>query len=398
MTDPSLAAPARHRSILGLDLIRFLAALLVVIYHLAYWDWAPPVDRASIRQLISDMPAFPELEHVAWMGWVGVEIFFVISGFVIANSANGRSPFKFAAGRIVRLTPAIWICATITLLAVASLKGVVPPVLIDYGRTLALPLFPSRPWIDSVYWTLIVEFVFYGVVFGLLAMNRFSRIEGLAAGLGLASGGLWIAHALLGVGDWFMTTWTAQLLLLRHGCFFAAGILLWLAQSGLTLRRAAVLAVCLAGGLIEIDTLALEKAAVVGRHLPSAAPQILFLAAFAAIVLSIRFNASLKRLVGRAWPIFPVAGLMTYPLYLVHNVVGVVILKRLSDLGVERHVALLSAAVLMIFLAWLICQKAEPVVASKLRGWLGYAEHWLRGRAQARRLLRPTETVDPAPV
>jgi peptidoglycan/LPS O-acetylase OafA/YrhL len=398
LTDPSLAAPARHRSILGLDLIRFLAALLVVIYHLAYWDWAPPVDRASIRQLISDMPAFPELEHVAWMGWVGVEIFFVISGFVIANSANGRSPFKFAAGRIVRLTPAIWICATITLLAVASLKGVVPPVLIDYGRTLALPLFPNRPWIDSVYWTLIVEFVFYGVVFGLLAMNRFSRIEGLAAGLGLASGGLWIAHALLGVGDWFMTTWTAQLLLLRHGCFFAAGILLWLAQSGLTLRRAAVLAVCLAGGLIEIDTLALEKAAVVGRHLPSAAPQILFLAAFAAIVLSIRFNASLKRLVGRAWPIFPVAGLMTYPLYLVHNVVGVVILKRLSDLGVERHVALLSAAVLMIVLAWLICQKAEPVVAGKLRGWLGYAEHWLRGRAQARRLLRPTETVDPAPV
>ena len=46
-------------------------------------------------------------------GWIGVEIFFVISGYVIASSAEGAAPRTFLRRRAQRLLPAAWVCATI---------------------------------------------------------------------------------------------------------------------------------------------------------------------------------------------------------------------------------------------------------------------------------------------
>src|SRR5258708_29782648 len=135
----------------GIDIIRFLAALSVVGFHLGYLN-----DIADFR------PIWPGV----WFGWIGVEIFFVISGFVIANSANGKSPMQFLKGRALRLYPAAWCCATLTLI-VRSLVSDEPfaALLPSYLRSLALS--PKGPWIDDVYWTLAIEIGFYALIFGL---------------------------------------------------------------------------------------------------------------------------------------------------------------------------------------------------------------------------------------
>src|SRR5262249_53112044 len=111
----SISESGMHRYYYGLDGLRFFSALAVCVFHLAFYIWA--TDYAEMARIFADPPKFEEITPLAWAGWVGVEIFFVISGFVIAHSANGATPMAFLRSRMLRLFPAAWVCAIITLVA-----------------------------------------------------------------------------------------------------------------------------------------------------------------------------------------------------------------------------------------------------------------------------------------
>ena len=121
-----------------------MSAAWVMLFHLGFWSWAAPL--GTIRGLMPNLPTFPELTPVAWVGWVGVEIFFVLSGFVIAYSAEGSSGLAFFRSRFLRLMPAVWICAS--LVFVVFVAGDIVPfkeLIRHYLKTLAL--IPKNPWI-----------------------------------------------------------------------------------------------------------------------------------------------------------------------------------------------------------------------------------------------------------
>src|SRR6185312_3999042 len=86
-------AESQRRQLVGLDLIRFSAAFMVMAFHLT--------------------GKTPLAATAAW-GWVGVEVFFVLSGFVIAYTAADATSGRFLRNRIVRLMPSVWLCGTIT--------------------------------------------------------------------------------------------------------------------------------------------------------------------------------------------------------------------------------------------------------------------------------------------
>src|SRR5437868_3423911 len=122
-----------RQPLLALDLLRFAAAMLVVAFHLL-------VAHRSGRG-----------GPIAENGWVGVQIFFVLSGYVIARSANGSTAGAFAERRLLRLWPAALVCASLSGLAI-GLSGAAPT---DLGwRWLASSmLYPSAHQIDGSYWT-----------------------------------------------------------------------------------------------------------------------------------------------------------------------------------------------------------------------------------------------------
>ena len=85
----------------ALDGLRLIAALMVCAYHYtvaknleASWG-APPKS------------LFPHLSAVAAYGWLGVQLFFLISGFVICMSAWGRAVGDFFASRVVAALPGV---------------------------------------------------------------------------------------------------------------------------------------------------------------------------------------------------------------------------------------------------------------------------------------------------
>ncbi|MCB2054490.1 MAG: acyltransferase [Geminicoccaceae bacterium] len=153
-----LAAPDRAvtpRLLSNLQILRAFAALNVVFYHVIVTSrlYGQPVDHMAFLQ--------------DW-GQSGVDLFFVISGFVMVHvqARAPRSPAAFLAGRITRIAPVYW---GLTLFVVA-LYYLWPAVFRDmpmsWENVLTSLLFVSR-WFGHeeplIYlgWTLEYEMLFY---------------------------------------------------------------------------------------------------------------------------------------------------------------------------------------------------------------------------------------------
>lgn len=152
--------------------LRGLAALAVCMFH---FTKGFVNEDGVIREVFSK-------------GWMGVEVFFVISGFVIPFSLLGsafgfRHYFKFLKKRFLRIEPAyIASIALVVILSYAASK--VPgfqgePYVVSAELLLQhlgyLVRFFNNSWLSPVYWTLEIEFHYYliiGLLLGLWHLNK----------------------------------------------------------------------------------------------------------------------------------------------------------------------------------------------------------------------------------
>lgn len=393
-------APQERRHIIGLDLIRFVSAAMVMFFHLAFWS---SVSHSTMANLMPNLPSFPKLTPVAWVGWVGVEIFFVLSGFVIPYTAEGVSAFAFFRSRFLRLMPAVWICASLTF-AVLLGEGFMPPnkATLHYVTTLAL--IPTHPWIDPVYWSLCVEVFFYGFILCLLLSNQFRQIGLFMGALGIASTVIWIMFgiSLISPGQFSLpflnmlnhieSSWKLQLLLLHHGCQFALGVYLWLILfKGVTLRRMIIAAVCFLGGFLE----ALWAGAVAildgQKGFPTMLPPAIWAAAVLLIIGSVLLNARSYAWTGARVRMIRTIGLMTYPLYLLHQTIGNTVMFTFQKEEIPRLVSLVCAIAVCLIGSLIIAIILEPRLKRQLLPTFRTMEDWLhRGPEKKAVLLRAT--------
>jgi peptidoglycan/LPS O-acetylase OafA/YrhL len=365
--------------------LRFFAASIVTIYHLAFWAWAYP--QGQVAQASKGVADFSRWDDLTSGGWAGVQIFFVISGFVIATSSERSTAVRFLISRFVRLVPGVWVCATITLIA-WYLIGIGAPSSHVYAYGRSLLLMPTQPWIDSVYWTLGVEIAFYASVFALLAIRRFKWLMPMVGLIGLASSLFWIVFTIAGMqthGTLFSMCEAIQrsrlgeLLLLKHGVFFAMGVFLWsrLIKGANVLPWLLLFAI---GGCLQIGGESLVKFEKTGLSHSPLLPCALWLASLVWIWLSTTYNVAICR--APSWSLQTVRrlGLMTYPLYLLHNVTGGAIMGAVANLGLPTGAALWIAIALIMALSWWVSRAPEPALQRFAKALLGRLENRSRVR------------------
>src|SRR5262245_61986931 len=142
----------------SLQILRFIAALMIVYAHVSYIPIHVTGSNGSIPQVL------------ATLCLSGVDIFFVISGVIITKIACGRDPWEFIWSRVRRILPLYFIC-TIPFLATAISTG--------FGWRDALATFLLWPATDQmtlpvlpVGWTLCFEMLFYICVALVLVQRR----------------------------------------------------------------------------------------------------------------------------------------------------------------------------------------------------------------------------------
>ena len=355
----------KPRAIIALDLLRFVSALLVVAFHYgAAFARAPSF---STAEMLHGLPVPDSATPFTWFGWIGVELFFVISGFVIALSAQGASAGAFLRRRALRLLPAAWICATATLLVLSiALPG--PTLLPRWVASLAFA--PNSQQIDPSYWTLGIELYFYLLIAtGLGRAGRSETIERFGLLIGAWSTAFWLFAVM---ADWSATPLmdyrTAQLLLLPHGCFFALGILAWAMLSrAVTTGRAVMFAIFFVAGLTEIAGRTVERTHALGIVASPLVPLLVFSAGLIVVLASLRLQDWLGRRVDAR--LAATLGLLTYPLYLLHQEIGAALIAAQMRLGLPFGVAALMALAAVLGAAWWVARVAEPM----LRSWLAVA-------------------------
>ena len=374
----------------GIDLIRFAAALMVACFHLG-WSVSGPGSRGFA--LAGGALTLPFGRLFDW-GTIGVEIFFVISGFVIVNSANDSTPFRFLRSRVERLYPAVWICAPISLL-VWIISGVGSPAdhLASFAHTLTL--FPLGRWVDAPYWSLAHEVIFYGLVFLVMLTGNFRRLELLAVAICAVSATFWavfiysqLAHVTV-PGLRFFSAHAGKMLMTFYGAFFALGVFIWLHRNGrlTTLGRIAAgiaVAVCL------VRTSGIEWGAVSIRDVERT---VVWLTGMGALLAASRFGAAggtKNRLLG--W--LRNLGLATYPLYLIHFALGIWTMRLLVEHGASVTLAFFATLAMLTALALWVALYAEPFGRRAIRGVFDAAEKALARRRRLSRLLhRPGGVV-----
>jgi peptidoglycan/LPS O-acetylase OafA/YrhL len=329
--------------LVGIDALRGIAALSVVLFH--YTTRYDALFGHTTAPLLS-----------ARWGWLGVDLFFVISGFVIFMTlARTRRPLDFVVSRASRLYPAYW--AAIALTFAITHAGGLPGEQVSPGTALVnltmLQEFVHVKSVDGVYWTLAVELIFYAWALLLFRLRMLDRIHAFVA-LVLAVKLVYHAGALHGVD----LPWIAgRFLLIDTMPWFGTGIMVYRLATHAGTARADLALIGAAAATLAIGD----------KDGPGMG---VLLLAFAAIV----YGAARGRIALLRWRPLVALGGISYALYLVHENIGWTVIRLAEGAGLDANAAIALALAASLALAVGVTRLVEqPLLA------------WIRIRYAARR-------------
>ncbi|MBB5179378.1 peptidoglycan/LPS O-acetylase OafA/YrhL [Planomicrobium koreense] len=313
-----------------LDALRGLAALAVVLFHYTT-RYDELYGHAKMNYL--------DISH----GHLGVNLFFIISGFVIFMTITKTKEANiFAKKRIIRLYPAYIASVIITFMTVAlfGLPGR-EVSLIDalWNLTMLQSFIPNIEFVDGAYWSLGVEITFYILVGVVLYFGQKKKIVLLSLIWLIGSG---IIESLSILFPHRLTSILASYSITDYTHLFVAGIMFYLVKVSGQKRHYLILALCLIYDYLFMD--------IYSNFFVT-----LFFFIFYLLIKEKMVFINIRPLV--------FLGTISYSFYLVHQNIGYIVINEMEERGLLNEIYLVVPILLTIGIATLLTYYVEkPIV------------------------------------
>lgn len=317
---------ARKRSV-TLDIIRGISALLIVLFHYtAYYNSYPGNESYQYDFGIS----------VDW-GYAAVVTFFMLSGYLVTPVLVKHNvvPRAYIAKKFKRLYPAYWVAMTVTSLVLLTMFAeqavTIPQYLVNL--TMVSPIF-KVPFVDGVYWSMQYELIFCLICALLLFLRNDKALVRTLF--------VWMAVAvLLTVVPFKFLRFLRLVFISYHAYAFVGGMIISL----YAMRRV--------GTTVLLSLLGFCAVLCTLNYGLMSAYMAFFAATCVLLTLVGRLDA---RLSGNNWAVRAISwvAMISYPLYLLHQMAGYSLLRHLHRLGICPMCALLLVVTVMMCAAWII--------------------------------------------
>jgi peptidoglycan/LPS O-acetylase OafA/YrhL len=360
------AAGAPGNRLRVLDGLRWLAALSVLAYHYVAYG------RGTLAWGVRPSEVFPTASLAASYGWLGVQVFFLISGFVICMSAWGRSLSGFFVSRAARLYPAYWV-SVVMITVVLTLWPIFGKPLELREVLVNLTMMQSglgAPNVDGIYWTLWIEFLFY-LLFSVVVW------KGLTYRRVVAFVMIWSVAAIL--APTLRIPVLNYLVIVEWAPYFISGITCFLIyRFGHSPLLWGIIAVNWTVAVYRMYPVQAAHARLLGDAAPAATwPALVVITAAFVFLLAIA-SGWFARV---EWKWLTTLGALTYPTYLLHEYTGWTAINALAGhLPAPLILVIVTAAV--IALAWAVHVLVERPMGRWMRRRLTAAFDRLRPAGQ----------------
>lgn len=340
------------KRIYQIDLFRFLAALSIVFYHYLFSGYR--ADNLSNLH-------FSEIGKYFKYGYLAVNIFFIISGFVITLSIESRSLKNFYISRISRLYPTYWLSVLITTAVIVIFGS--PKFTVNFTQVIInLTMFQNYfniQSIDRVYWTLFVEMKFYIFIIGTyLVLNKKTDIK-LDY---LIYSWLILSIVYIPLNNLFFFKILNSFLILNWSSYFIAGMVFYqIFKSKINTQYIILLCITM---FISIFHAISKIENLESHHNDTFSPFYISGIIITFYILMFLVSSGKLNIINSSKLIK--LGLLTYPLYLIHENIGFIIFNQLGTES-NKYIILFLTIILMLFVSYVISIFYDPRISSYLK-------------------------------
>lgn len=324
-----------------LDLFRGIAAILVILFH--YTTRYQELYGHKMNYIIN-VP----------FGKMAVSTFFILSGFLICKSINKEnSAVQFLWKRFIRMWPC-YFCAMIITTIVICIGGDVfleriPTIKQFICNLTMMPEYLGQKAIDGAYWTQAIEIIFYFIVASIILLNKREKIKEISI--------VWcvisiILNILIGNLNNKILKILGVLCISTYSQLFITGILLYYLYNNDKDKKLICfgLALCLINQLLSLG-------------IQYTIFYIVELVLFYLII--IKSAVKCHKFIEKKFIIF--ISTISYPLYLVHQMIGYVIINKLESIGLVNEIFIFIPITISIILADLLHKFVEEPVIQKTK-------------------------------
>ena len=297
-----------------IDMLRGVAILFVVFFHYTSHyspDYLLRDDNWSL--------------NLASYGWSGVDIFFIISGFCIAMTIE-KIPnlYEFYLRRFARIYPAYLFCglATLIFFTCFDLPGKEVSWFTGIMNLIFANIIPSLnfQYIDGIYWALMIELKFY-IIFGLIFFLVNDLNKSILYWLVLC-----IFLNIIILIDSNLIIFLSSIS--PHANLFLLGLV---AYNYKKINYAYLLLIVIFS-LLNI---------YINERYSSNELYFLILILFTFLVLVLNLNFKVY--------FIPSIGLVSYSWYLIHNAIGLIIIREINKLGFQNFSVVIAIIITLSF-------------------------------------------------